>query len=83
MRNVGPRKRIVQGRLSITEISKEATDAVRARAKNNSPCAIAAHGLSIRKIEVAFDNGVTLAVPTSLVRGLAGASAAVESIVKR
>ncbi len=59
------------------EISKEAIDAARARAQDNGPCAVAArYRPSIEKIEVEFDNGVTLAVPTSLIQGLAGASAA-------
>jgi len=58
-------------------ISKEAIDAARARVKEDGPCAVAArYRPSIGKIEIEFDNGVTLAVPTSLIQGLAGAQAA-------
>ncbi|CAH2770691.1 MAG: hypothetical protein CBARDCOR_0830 [uncultured Caballeronia sp.] len=39
------------------------------------PCAVAArYRRSIAKIEVDFDNGVTLAVPVALIQGLGGAS---------
>lgn len=58
-------------------VTKEAIAAARAAAKEVGPCAVAArYRPSVGKIEIEFDNGVTLAVPTSLIQGLAGASAA-------
>src|ERR1700676_31698 len=62
---------------SIMAITKEAIAAARAAAKEVGPCAVAArYRPSIGKLEVEFDNGVTLAVPTNLIQGLAGASTA-------
>jgi len=58
-------------------ITKEAIAAARAAAKEVGPCAVAArYRPSVGKLEVEFNNGVTLAVPTSLIQGLAGASMA-------
>ncbi len=59
------------------EISKEAIDAARARAEEMGPCAVSARYRPYHKvIEVKFDNGVMLTVPTRLIQGLAGARAA-------
>src|ERR1700688_3165206 len=58
-------------------ITREAIAAARAAAKEVGPCAVAArYRPSVGKLEVEFNNGVTLAVPTSLIQGLAGASTA-------
>jgi hypothetical protein len=65
------------------EISKEAIRTARARAKEVGPCAVGArYRPSVGKIEVEFDNGMTLAVPTSLIQGLAGARAADLSVIE-
>jgi len=50
-------------------ITKEAIAAARAAAKEVGPCAVAArYRPSVGKLEVEFINGVTLAVPTSLIQ---------------
>ena len=56
-------------------ITDESIAAARKAGEAVGPCAVAArYRPSVAKIEVEFDNGVTLAVPVSLIEGLAGAS---------
>jgi hypothetical protein len=58
-------------------ITKESIAAARAAATQVGPCAVAArYRRALGKLEIEFDNSVTLAVPTSLIQGLAGASVA-------
>jgi hypothetical protein len=55
-------------------ITKESIAAARKAGKEVGPRAVAArYRPSIGKLEVEFDNGVTLAVPTHLIQGLARA----------
>ncbi|SAL10631.1 hypothetical protein AWB69_00193 [Caballeronia udeis] len=56
-------------------ITNESIAAARKAGEAIGPCAVAArYRRSIAKIEVDFDNGVTLAVPVALIQGLGGAS---------
>jgi hypothetical protein len=56
-------------------ITDESIAAARKAGEAIGPCAVAArYRPSVAKIELEFDNGVTLAVPVSLIEGLAGAS---------
>ncbi|MFT4434875.1 DUF2442 domain-containing protein [Caballeronia sp. 15715] len=56
-------------------ITIESMAAARKRGEGVGPCAVKArYRRSIAKIEVEFDNGVTLAVPIALIQGLDGAS---------
>ncbi|MFM0150854.1 DUF2442 domain-containing protein [Paraburkholderia sp. RL18-085-BIA-A] len=57
-------------------ITKESIAAARKAGKELGPRAVAArYRPSVGKLEVEFDNGVTLAVPARLIQGLARASA--------
>jgi hypothetical protein len=56
-------------------ITNESIAAARKAGGAIGPCAVTArYRPSIVKIEVGFDNGVTLAVPVALIQGLSGAS---------
>jgi len=56
-------------------ITNESIAAARKAGEAIGPCAVTArYRPSIAKIEVGFDNGVTLAVPVALIQGLSGAS---------
>jgi hypothetical protein len=62
---------------SIMAMTKEPIPAARKAGKGVGSCAVAAcYRPSVGKLEVAFDNGVPLAVPAKLIQGLAGASTA-------
>ncbi|MFM0140628.1 DUF2442 domain-containing protein [Caballeronia grimmiae] len=56
-------------------LTEEQIDAARDRGENVGPCAVSArYILSSGRLEVDFDNGVMVAVPTRLIQGLANAS---------
>jgi Protein of unknown function (DUF2442) len=62
---------------SIMAMTKEPIPPARKAGKGVGSCAVAAcYRPSVGKLEVAFDNGVPLAVPAKLIQGLAGASTA-------
>ena len=56
-------------------ITNESIAAARKAGEAIGPCAVTArYRPSIAKIEIDFDNGVTLTVPVALIQGLSGAS---------
>jgi Protein of unknown function (DUF2442) len=58
-------------------ITKESIAAARKAGKEIGPVAVSArYRRATEKLEVEYDNGVTLAIPVALIQGLAGASAA-------
>jgi hypothetical protein len=64
-------------------ITNESIAAARRAGEAIGPCAVSArYRPSIAKIEVDFDNGVTLAVPVSLIEGLRGASDAELKVIE-
>lgn len=57
-------------------INKKAIDAARAAGGKLGPVAVAArYRPTLHRLEVTYDNGVMLAIPVSLIEGLAGAKA--------